>query len=185
MTMTTTQESGWRDLERLGVSIGRPPRRRDKSGRWVRADGGEWDFFYSLADSERDYIRRHFLTADGAPVDSVALAAGFDDVEEWAEQWVTAIRLTRPDRGDWERQWDDGDWYAGVVAPSPGVLVGPAEVAELLGVRPATVHQWVARDLLPAPWDIVSGTRLWPRHEILAWAEETGRLPEEAEVEAF
>lgn len=71
----------------------------------------------------------------------------------------------------------------------PTQPVGPHEVAELLGVRVETVHQWRFRSKvapetaraapLPDPeWGIVSGVPLWTRRQILAWAEETGRAAE-------
>ena len=187
--MTITDEiraDAWRRLEALGVKVGKPPRRRDASGRWVRADGGEWDWYYALPDSEREYVRRWCTSSDGAQPDALAAWAGFDDVDDWAAEWLAAVRMTRPPAGS-SAEWERADWYDGGVAPTPSVLVGPVEVSELLGVRPATVHQWVARHLLPEPWSIVSGTRLWPRHEIVAWAESTGRLPAEhrEEIEAF
>lgn len=188
--MTISEElrqDGYGRLEALGVRIGKPPRRRDASGRWTRADGGEWDWFYALSDSEREYVRRWHTSADAPQPDAMARQAGFDYVDDWAEEWMAAVRLTRPSSGSWKAEWERADWYADTVAPTPAVLVGPAEVANLLGVKSTTVHQWVARRLLPEPWATISGTRLWPRHEILEWAETTGRLPAEptTELEAF
>lgn len=54
-------------------------------------------------------------------------------------------------------------------------LVGPAEIAVMLGVDRSTVWQWVGRRRLPEPLAIVSGTRLWDRRAIMAWARATGR----------
>jgi len=54
--------------------------------------------------------------------------------------------------------------------------VGLAEIAERLGVARATVDQWRARGLLPAPRWTVGGRPAWSLHDILRWARETGRL---------
>lgn len=58
-------------------------------------------------------------------------------------------------------------------------LVGPVEIAELLQVQLPTVYRWRTRKVLPVPRWTVSGSPIWIRDEILAWAQATGRLPEE------
>jgi len=58
---------------------------------------------------------------------------------------------------------------------SSPALVGPREIARLLGVRPATVEQWRYRRVLPAPEWIVSSHPVWRRTTIEAWARDTGR----------
>jgi|SRR5579884_2521554 len=59
--------------------------------------------------------------------------------------------------------------------------VGAREVASLVGVAIGTVHAWRQRGLLPRPRWTVSGSPAWDREEVLAWARQTGRLPEEPE----
>lgn len=73
-------------------------------------------------------------------------------------------------------------------------LVGIAEIADLLAVTRATVNAWRARALagaqpttyltaggpatfepLPPPDAIISGTPIWLRANIQAWARRTGR----------
>lgn len=55
--------------------------------------------------------------------------------------------------------------------------VGTAEIAELLGVAPRTVHQWKQRGVLPPPdHRSVNGSPAWEWARILLWAGETGRL---------
>jgi hypothetical protein len=54
--------------------------------------------------------------------------------------------------------------------------VGAAEIADILGVLPTTVHVWQYRNLLPAPQWTVSGRPAWDRATIEEWARETGRL---------
>lgn len=57
-------------------------------------------------------------------------------------------------------------------------IVGPAEIADLLGVHANTINAWKARDLdFPAPIRRLRGIDLWDRREVLAWAERTGRYP--------
>lgn len=69
----------------------------------------------------------------------------------------------------------------GVVStPAPAELereavLGPAEIAERLEVRRATVHQWRQRALLPDPDLTVSGTPVWYAGTVDAWAMATGR----------
>ena len=54
--------------------------------------------------------------------------------------------------------------------------LGRSEVADLLGVRAATVGQWITRDLMPAPDGRISGSPVWHRETVTAWATETGRI---------
>jgi len=56
--------------------------------------------------------------------------------------------------------------------------VGVPEIAERLGVKPATVHQWLFRELLPEARWTVSGLRAWDWSQVLYWAGVTGRLSE-------
>lgn len=56
--------------------------------------------------------------------------------------------------------------------------VGTVDIAKRLGVKPQTVAQWRYRDLLPEPRWVVSGQPCWQWSDIVAWARETGRLPE-------
>lgn len=57
-------------------------------------------------------------------------------------------------------------------------IVGPAEIADLLGVHANTINAWKVRDLdFPAPIRRLRGIDLWDRREVLAWARRTGRYP--------
>ncbi len=56
-------------------------------------------------------------------------------------------------------------------------LVGVADIAERLGVRPQTAATWRHRGLLPEPDWMVSGLPVWDWPTIAAWAKTTGRLP--------
>ena len=55
-------------------------------------------------------------------------------------------------------------------------LVGPGEIADRLGVKRGTVHEWRRRGILPEPEAIVSGVPVWQWSKIEAWARSTGRL---------
>ena len=57
-----------------------------------------------------------------------------------------------------------------------GPVVGPAEIAEMLDVRPSTVYQWRTRRILPEPDMQVSRQDAWWTTTIQGWAAETGRL---------
>jgi predicted DNA-binding transcriptional regulator AlpA len=56
-------------------------------------------------------------------------------------------------------------------------LVGPVEIATILDVQLPTVYRWRTRKTLPVPRWTVSGSPIWLREEIVAWAAATGRLP--------
>lgn len=56
-----------------------------------------------------------------------------------------------------------------------GFPVGIIEIAEKLGVKRATVDQWLQRDLLPEPDWTVGGRPAWEWSSIARWAQETGR----------
>lgn len=176
LTMTPPQEAAWAELELMGLNIAKPPRRRVK-GRWARADAGEWDWFYALPDDERRHILRRHMTEHGLAPDQFAHANGFDYVDECMTRWCALIRLTRRKSAqDWRRDWEGGSFYPEGLEPEPDQLMGPVEVAAFCGVKVDTCYQWVNRGRLPAPWAIISGTRLWPRHVIESWAMDTGRL---------
>lgn len=69
-------------------------------------------------------------------------------------------------------------------------LIGWREIAALLGVKYGTVRQWKWRGTgpnpLPEPAATVGGSPVWHRGAIVAWAQETGRLPApEADVEVL
>lgn len=54
--------------------------------------------------------------------------------------------------------------------------VGIVEIADRLGVKRATVDQWLQRGLLPDPRWTVGGRPAWAWSDVQAWAVETGRL---------
>jgi len=57
-------------------------------------------------------------------------------------------------------------------------LNGVAEIAEFLGVEPATVTKWAQREILPDPDAELSIGKIWKTWTIVEWARETGRLPD-------
>lgn len=54
-------------------------------------------------------------------------------------------------------------------------LLGPGDVAELLGVKRDTVMKWVQRRRIPTADSTVDGKPAWRRSTVVRWAEETGR----------
>ena len=128
--------------------------------------GGEWDWYYQLSPGAKRKVLRHCQPVGLGP-DSCASAAGFEYVDDWAVALLAAVDAPR-DTGR------EPAPYAQMLDASE--LVGPVEVAEMLGVAVNTVHVWRKRQLLPAVWAVISGTALWSRWEILEWADTTGRI---------
>jgi hypothetical protein len=95
-----------------------------------------------------------------------------DNVTEDQQGWV----YRSPAGNDTILGASDPDDYEDAIAEALGIPVGAIEVAEHLGVFPATVAQWRQRGLLPDPDWTVGGRPAWRLGTILAWARETGRL---------
>lgn len=54
--------------------------------------------------------------------------------------------------------------------------MGAQEVADYLGVKRGTVHQWQHRKVFPAAdWDSVNGAPAWNKATVIGWAVATGR----------
>ena len=56
-------------------------------------------------------------------------------------------------------------------------LVGPAEIARRLNLKPNTVAVYKARGMLPVPFVIVSEVPIWRWRDILAWNDDRERRP--------
>ncbi len=54
-------------------------------------------------------------------------------------------------------------------------ILGPAEVADLLGFSRGTIYVMRSRKTIPEPDVIASGGPLWFEKTIRVWAEKTGR----------
>ena len=52
---------------------------------------------------------------------------------------------------------------------TPDDLVGPMEIAAMLGLKLRTVHQYKSRGLMPPAATVISGTTLWRRTDIVEW----------------
>lgn len=59
-------------------------------------------------------------------------------------------------------------------------LMGTEEIADLLLVERRTVNVWKQRGRLPDPYATISGTPIWLRADIVAWAKSTDRWPADA-----
>lgn len=93
-------------------------------------------------------------------------AMTFDNFELAAQEWSTDLRQYVTDA---------------VATDVPAVLdplelVGPAEIATRLGVKPATVHQWRTRGAIVEPFAVVTSTPVWRWSDVEAWARSSGRL---------
>ena len=60
--------------------------------------------------------------------------------------------------------------------PDECLPVGPAEIADALGVSTRTVYVWQARGIFPEPRWTVSNHPAWNWADVKAWAKATGRL---------
>ena len=75
--MTDTRVTGACEALLEGQRLQVPPSYRDeRTGRYVRADGGEWDAWYDLDDATRRWIRTRSMAGDGIRVDVAADDAG-------------------------------------------------------------------------------------------------------------
>lgn len=54
-------------------------------------------------------------------------------------------------------------------------IVGPTEIADLLGVHRVTVDRWRRDGDLPPPDAVLARGPVWRTSRILAWAENTNR----------
>ena len=95
----------------------------------------------------------------------------FDDVEQAMAHWVALVSESRH-RDEWE-SYEEPEPEE-IVASE---LVGPGEVAILLGVQRATIRQWRKRGQMPPPMMTLlagsgKGDRLpvWRTDDIMEWA---------------
>jgi hypothetical protein len=64
------------------------------------------------------------------------------------------------------------------VTDQPLDVVGLRDIARMLDVDGRTPTMWRHRNVLPPEDGYISGSvPVWHRDKILAWAQETGRLP--------
>jgi len=150
---------------------------RDRYGRWHRDPAGEYDWLYALAPLERAYISRNYMSKTGTEVDVLASEVNLD-VDEWADSFIATVRATRArklrDLDPLDEAYEELSWYDDDV--NVDELVGPVEVAELLQVKVNTIAQWRLRfPDFPEPVAVISGTRIWRRGQIEAWATDKGR----------
>jgi len=158
----------------------RPRAYRDASGKWHRAQGGEWDWFYALEPGERSWIAQRFMSDDGLGPDDVA--SMWDcTVDEAMAHWLELVRLAR--RRALREATVFSDEYEAAAGPSYDLadldaLVGPCEVASMFGVKVNTIAQWRRRFLdFPEPARTISGISVWWRQDVEEWALDHGRLP--------
>lgn len=150
---------------------------RDRYGRWHRDPAGEYDWLYALAPLERAYISRNYMSKSGLEVDVMATTVNMD-IGEWADSFIETVRATRArklrDLDPFDDEYAELSWYDDDV--NVDELVGPVEVAELLQVKVNTIAQWRLRfPDFPEPVTVISGTRIWRRGQIEAWATDKGR----------
>jgi predicted DNA-binding transcriptional regulator AlpA len=61
-------------------------------------------------------------------------------------------------------------------------LIGPKDVADMLGVKRSTVYMWRYYDQLPEPVQVVARVPLWRRGDIIKWAKKTNRMDADGRV---
>ena len=171
--MTSSPQTMARDeLDHLMMvaKLRRPSPVRGHDGRWQRDPAGEWDWFYELPKLDREYISAHHFADVGIGMSDLAELMGAD-IAEAEKRFLQLARVARRRFIDAESR---DDYQPEILTWSD--IVGPGEVAELLGVKVQTVAMWQLRKVLPMPSRVISRIPLWSRSEILDWAAETGRL---------
>lgn len=148
--------------------LARPRPTRSRGGQLRRDPAGEWDWFYLLDQGLQRWIRRYVMGADGLAPDDVSSLVGFADVDTWAAALVTACQVAR------DRSAAD-DWTGEYAADDDLELLGPAELADLLGVTLSAVRQMRHRGRLPAARFELSSMPIWTLGDVREWAAETGR----------
>jgi hypothetical protein len=145
-----------------------------------RKGSPEWDVWYNEFSARHRHQCAGFMGGALTPEDLAdRLYCSTDDaLRAWRDAVVIELDRGRSDRVDaWE-------WEMAEQAALLGEILGPQEVADMLGVAVGTVHQWRKRDAIVAPSRIVSGVPLWTRAEVLGWALATGRATVEP-IETF
>jgi hypothetical protein len=168
-----------RDFLRL-EKIRRPRPKRGRNGRMVADAGGEFDWYYALDDTTREYIRRDYMAPDGLGPDELATQLGTtidDAMARWLEVVLANKGLGRySDVDEWEAESVRCLEGSGVVDVNPIDIVGPVEIAQRLSVGTSAIRQWRRRNLLPPVLTTVSGMDLWDWQIVETWARNTGRL---------
>jgi predicted DNA-binding transcriptional regulator AlpA len=67
--------------------------------------------------------------------------------------------------------------YGTVAEVTPDVLVGIAEISQILGVSKNTALKYVQRSDFPAPIDRLATGSVWKRRDLDTWAAKTLPLP--------
>lgn len=131
-------------------------------------------------------IKEKLLAARRAGIDKVFLPdrnqADVEEIQEhlleglevvFVDQVETVVRqalTSLPDRKPARPSGDEGDRRG----------ISASEIARLAGVKPDTVRSWARRyPDFPPPLENGSDKRLYRRHDVLAWLEETGRARRE------
>ena len=60
-------------------------------------------------------------------------------------------------------------------------IVGPSEIAVMLRVTRVTVSRWQREGVLPPPEAELNRGPVWQRASIVLWAEQTGRITDNAD----
>jgi hypothetical protein len=126
-----------------------------------------------------------------APVTAAGMLAGGGDPSRGQLLAVADIDLEAPYDGNWLDDlalWAgrrDGDPDRSVItlsAPelSPGMLIGPAELAGIAGIASSTLRSYMARSeaRVPDPQVVIGNRSLWSRPVADEWAEQRRRSPE-------
>lgn len=169
------------DRETLrGHKLDRPRPIRGRTGTMMRADGGHWDWYYALDDTTREYVRREYTVPGGLGPDVLATMLGLD-IDEAMSRWLEVVLANKglgkySETDEWDVPESVRHLEREVGDVNPRDMVGPTEIAQMLDVTLGAIRQWRRRGILPPPLKVVSGTPIWDRVDIDAWARDSGRV---------
>lgn len=174
--MTATIDTG-AELARLldADRLARPQRPLGEGSNGRRDPSPTWDSWYQLPMTTRRQLLAYMAPAgQGLALDDVADMIGAGSLDDALNRWARACQLAR--RGavaDWAPV-DAAEWQAAdALADADATLYGPAELAELLGISLANLHQRRHRGQLPAHDLILSRVPIWTGETIRLWQEWT------------
>lgn len=166
-------------LHLLGADrLARPERPLSEGIAGKRDPSPTWDPWYSLSLPVRRQLLPWMAPAGDTralTLDQVAALIGAGDLDHAMHLWAHACHRARHGAAaDALSASDVAEWQAAdAQAEDDAALYGPAELADLLGISVANVHQRRHRGLLPPADLTLSRVPIWTGETIRLWQEWT------------